>query len=123
MKKFPMLFLLLWTSLLVGCAKGPEPSAQVASQPQGGAERVIGVSLITLENPFFKVIGDTITAEGQKHGYSTVVLSADKDAALQANQLKDFVVRKVSAIVLSPCESRSIVGSSRTSSMSKETAG
>src|SRR5207253_9343617 len=65
----------------------------------------------TLENPFFKVIGDHITTEGEKHGYKVVVVSADKDPARQANQMKDFVVRRVSAIVLSPCESRSIVPS------------
>src|SRR5262249_5968850 len=73
------------------------------------SEKTIGVSLLTLENPFFKVIGDNITAEGAKHGYETIVLSADKDVAKQSNQVKDFIVRKVAAIVLSPCESRSMV--------------
>ena len=61
------------------------------------------------EEPFFKVIGDHITEEGQKVGYDTIVLSADEDVAKQSNQVKDFIVKKVSAIVLSPCESKSIV--------------
>lgn len=69
----------------------------------------IGVSLLTLDNPFFKVIGDTITAEGRKQGYDAVVVSGDKDVAKQGNQIKDFIVRKVSAIVLSPCDSKSII--------------
>jgi len=69
----------------------------------------VGVSLLTLQNPFFKVIGDSITAEMAKQGYDTIVLSGDTDPAKQANQVKDFIVRKVVAIVLSPCESRSIV--------------
>ena len=60
------------------------------------------------EEPF-KVIGDHITEEGQKVGYDTIVLSADEDVAKQSNQVKDFIVKKVSAIVLSPCESKSIV--------------
>jgi ribose transport system substrate-binding protein len=62
-----------------------------------------------LQNPFFKVIGDNLTAEMAKHGYSTTVLSADQDVAKQANQVKDFIVLKAAAIVLSPCESRSMV--------------
>ena len=37
------------------------------------------------------------------------MLSADEDVAKQSNQVTDFIVSKVSAIVLSPCESRSIV--------------
>lgn len=69
----------------------------------------IGISLLALENPFFKIIGDNATAEAKKHGYTTIVLSADKDVAKQSNQIKDFIVKKVSAIVLSPCDSKSIV--------------
>ncbi len=57
----------------------------------------IGVSLLTLDNPFFKVIGDNITAEGRKHGYETIVVSGDKDVAKQGNQIKDFIVKNVSA--------------------------
>src|SRR5258708_13598144 len=69
----------------------------------------IGVSLLTLDNPFFKVIGDNITTEGKKRGYEAIVVSGDKDVAKQGNQIKDFIVKKVSAIVLSPCDSKSII--------------
>lgn len=106
-----LLSLLLCVPFLAGCGKPPENASTSATPSKAGGERVIGVSLLTLENPFFKVIGDTITAEGKKNGYQVVVLSADKDPAKQANQMKDFVVRGVSAIVVSPCESRSIVPS------------
>ncbi len=94
--------------LASGC--GPSsttPSTDNTSAP--AKQGTIGVSLLTLKNPFFKVIGDHITEEGQKVGYDTIVLSADEDVAKQSNQVKDFIVKKVSAIVLSPCESKSIV--------------
>ncbi|HZJ17692.1 MAG TPA: substrate-binding domain-containing protein [Chthoniobacteraceae bacterium] len=80
-----------------------------ASAADPKSRGTIGVSLLTLDNPFFKVIGDNITAEGKKNGFDTVVVSGDKDVAKQSNQIKDFIVRKVAAIVLSPCESKSIV--------------
>jgi len=89
-------------SLVVGCAEKPSTPA-VKPRP------TIGVSLLTLDNPFFKVIGDTIAAEGRTHGYDAVVVSADKDVARQGNQIQDFIVRRVAAIVLSPCDSKSIV--------------
>jgi ribose transport system substrate-binding protein len=95
------LCLLLALALAAGCNKPPSDAP--------GTKGTIGVTLLSLQNPFFKVIGDTITAEAKKHGYSTIVLSADNDVARQSNQVKDFLVKKVSAIVLSPCESRSIV--------------
>lgn len=96
---------------LAGCGGAPAPGEKAGEKPRPEAKSrgTIGVSLLTLENPFFKVIGDSIAAEGAKHGYDTLVLSADRDVAKQGNQVKDFIVRKVAAIVLSPCESRSIV--------------
>ena len=101
MKKTILSFLTLTLAFLTGCDK---PTA--APQASKGT---IGVSLLTLDNPFFKVIGDNITAEGKKRGYDSVVVSGDKDVAKQSNQIKDFIVKKVSAIVLSPCDSKSII--------------
>ena len=100
----------LTLALLTGCGKSPE-TANPASPPPApaAAKGLIGVSLLTLDNPFFKVIGDNITAEGKKRGYDTIVVSGDKDVAKQGNQIKDFIVKRVSAIVLSPCDSKSII--------------
>jgi ribose transport system substrate-binding protein len=68
----------------------------------------IGVSVLTLTNPFFKVIGDTITEEAAKHGYGVMVVSGDEKAATQQDQVRDFISFRVSAIVLCPCDSRAI---------------
>lgn len=95
-------FLCLVASLtLAGCGKStPE------AKPARG---IIAASLLTLQNPFFKVIGDNITAEAQKHGYETLIVSADNDVARQSNQVKDFIVKKAAAIILSPADSKAIV--------------
>src|SRR5436190_9835176 len=94
-------------ALLSACDK---PANNAGAPPSETKSRgTIGVSLLTLDNPFFKVIGDSITAEGKKLGYETIVVSGDKDVAKQSNQIKDFIVKKVSAIVLSPCDSKSII--------------
>jgi ribose transport system substrate-binding protein len=90
-------------------ADGGQSASEAKAEPKVPSRGTIGVSLLTLDNPFFKVIGDNIATEGAKHGYETVVVSADKDVAKQGNQVKDFIVKKVAAIVLSPCESKSIV--------------
>lgn len=72
------------------------------------ARRTIGLSLLTLTNPFFKEIADTMTEEAAKHGYDVVVVSGDLDVAKQDRQVKDFIVKKVDAIVLSPIDSKAI---------------
>jgi ribose transport system substrate-binding protein len=98
-------------TLFVGCNKSDKTVTSQSNEPAANTESkgTIGVSLLTLDNPFFKVIGDNIISEGKKCGYDAVVVSGDKDVAKQSNQIKDFIVKKVSAIVLSPCDSKSIV--------------
>lgn len=108
MKQIQRILLTVLFALLGGCGDKAADSGHTNASA-AKAQGVIGVSLLTLDNPFFKVIGDSISAEGKKHGYETVVVSGDKDVAKQGNQIKDFIVKKVSAIVLSPCDSKSII--------------
>jgi len=105
MNRLLALSLWSWASLwLCQCGKPAGPAA--ANAPKRG---LIGASLLTLQNPFFKVIGDQLTLEAAKSGYETLVVSADNDVARQSNQVKDFIVKKCAAIVLSPADSKSIV--------------
>jgi ribose transport system substrate-binding protein len=81
-------------------------SANPTTQP--AARGTIGLSVLTLTNPFFKDIADSLRDEAARHGYDTLVVSGEMDAAKQQNQVKDFIVKKVAAIVLTPCDSKSI---------------
>ena len=87
---FTLLFCTL--GLFAGCGRSTDRS-EVPTAPK--SRGTIGVSLLALDNPFFQVIGDNITSEGKKHGYTTIVVSGDKDVAKQSNQIKDFIVKKV----------------------------
>ena len=94
-----------------GCGhreNAPAAGAPGASVGPAARKGTIGVSVLTLTNPFFKVIADGITEEAGKHGYDVIVTSGEFDVARQGNQVKDFIVRRVAAIVLCPCDSRSI---------------
>ena len=84
----------------------PPPDAK--SKTDAKPKAVIGVSLLTLANPFFKDMGDAIKAEGAKLGYEVEVVAGEMDASRQKGQIDDFIVKKVAAIVLSPCDSRSV---------------
>ena len=65
----------------------------------------IGLSVLTLNNPFFGVIGDHLKAEAAKHGYDVIVVSGDQDPNKQLEQVQDFISRGCVAIVLVPCKS------------------
>src|ERR1700722_7439924 len=104
MKTRLLLTVALTALLALGCSHG-------GSGPWGGpgsSKKVIGLSVLTLNNPFFKVIGDSMAEEAAKHGYEVMVVSGDFDVARQQNQVKDFIVKKAAAIVLCPCDSKAI---------------
>jgi ribose transport system substrate-binding protein len=91
-------------------ATGQEAAAETKGdeQPAPQSRGTIGISLMTLTNPFFVIIGDTITEQAKKDGYATIVLSADENAAKQAEQIKDFIALDVAVIVLAPFDSKAI---------------
>ena len=91
--------------LLAGCRADDGGKTPGDGTPSRGT---IGLSVMTLTNPFFKVIADTLTDEARKYGYEVVVTSGEFDVARQRNQVKDFIVRNVSAIVLCPTDSKAI---------------
>ena len=90
--------------LLAGCG-GDEGAEEAGPGRPGG---VIGISVLTMTNPFFKEIADVVTAEAASHGYKVIVTSAEFDPARQRTQVKDFLVRKVSAMILTPADSKAV---------------
>lgn len=99
----------LW---LAGCGPKQESPTGASAGSQtalpAASKGTIGLSVLTLANPFFKEIADHMTAEAQKSGFQVITVSGDFDVARQQNQIKDFIVKKVSAIVLTPCDSKAI---------------
>jgi ribose transport system substrate-binding protein len=53
-------------------------------------------------------MGDSMKAAGEKEGIAVNVTSAELDPAKQKDQVKDFIVAKVSAIILTPADSKAI---------------
>ena len=82
--------------------------ARGAPQKPARPKPVIGVSLLTLTNPFFLELGEAMKEEAAKHGMEVVLTAGEFDVAKQRNQVNDFIVRRVSAIVLCPCDSKAI---------------
>ena len=69
---------------------------------------VIGVSVLTLTHPFFQDLVDALREEAAAQGYEAVITSCEFDVARQRNQVSDFVVQNVEAIILAPCDSKAI---------------
>src|SRR5436305_13258503 len=87
-------------TLVVGCGK--KNSDAQFDKP------VIGVSLLTLTNPFFRELGNAIQREAEAKGYRVILTAGDLDIGKQKNQISDFIVQDVAAIIITPIDSKSI---------------
>jgi ribose transport system substrate-binding protein len=69
---------------------------------------VIGVSLLTRTHPFYQDLEAGLADSAARHGYDLKVQAGEFDVARQKDQIESFIVSRVAAIVLAPCDSKSI---------------
>ncbi len=79
-----------------------------SSSSQSESKGLIGITIMSSENPFFNVLAKAADQEARKHGYATEILSGDNDPDKQDRQIKDFIAKKVAAIIISPCNAHAI---------------
>ncbi|MFF8471651.1 ABC transporter permease/substrate-binding protein [Streptomyces griseus] len=79
----------------------------VNSGSSGGTKKV-GMSLSTLNNPFFVQMKEGAQAEAEKAGVDLTVTDAQNDASQQANQLQNFTSSGVSSIIVNPVDSDAV---------------
>ncbi|MBC9725168.1 substrate-binding domain-containing protein [Streptomyces sp. TRM68367] len=65
----------------------------------------VGLSLSTLNNPFFVQIRAGAEAEAKKLGVDLTVTDAQNDASQQANQLQNFTSEGLGSIIVNPVDS------------------
>jgi ribose transport system substrate-binding protein len=84
--------------LIVGCGESDRESAGLT----------IGVSLLTRTHPFYQDLEAGLNEAAEEAGFELLVTAGEFDVARQKDQIQDYIVRKVNAIIVSPCDSKSI---------------
>ncbi|ABQ47794.1 Monosaccharide-transporting ATPase [Thermotoga petrophila RKU-1] len=74
-----------------------------------GAKYVVGLSLSTLNNPFFVTLRDGAVDTAKKLGIDLIVLDAQDNPAKQLNDIEDLIQRGVDLIIINPTDSDAIV--------------
>ena len=92
--------------LVLACGGGLPPQGHQASKTRPTVR--IGVSLLTRTHPFYQDLEGGLAAEAAAHGFELNVQSGEFDVARQKDQIENFIVEQVSAIVVCPCDSKSI---------------
>jgi ribose transport system substrate-binding protein len=88
-------------ALAAGCQRGDGGG-------EGGGPR-IGLSVSTLNNPFFVTLRNGAQDAAKQEGAELIVADAQDDAATQQDDVQNFVTQQVDAILVNPVDSESIV--------------
>lgn len=107
MKKLTILLVALLLAVTTGCSLEPPSWAKPGS---GGAEQgyTIGLSISTLNNPFFVSLKDGVVAEANKLQMETIVVDAQNDSAKQSNDVEDLMQKGVDVLLINPADSSAI---------------
>ncbi|MBM2658987.1 D-ribose ABC transporter substrate-binding protein [Staphylococcus pseudoxylosus] len=98
--------------LLAGCSlESPLENNSKDKSDKKKSEIVIGVSISTLNNPFFVKIKDGIEDEAKKQGVKVKFADAQDDAAKQSNDIDDLIQQNVDYLIVNPTDSDAISGS------------
>ncbi len=87
-------------------AKGKAATSTAKPAPRG--IHAIGLTVQSIQNPFFVAIQNGVSAEGKKSGAETTLQDGRQDIGNQTNIVDDFVQQHVDLIVLNAVDSAGI---------------
>lgn len=73
------------------------------------APPTVGLSISTLNNPFFVDLRDGAQAAAKRLNVNLIVLDSQNDSAKEASGIEDLIVKKVTVIAVNPTDSDAIV--------------
>lgn len=107
MKRITSILLILCMVFgMTGCnAITIDGEGEVAESTGNGS---IGLSVSTLNNPFFVSLAEGAKAAAEEKGVSLAVADAGDDSAKQQNDIEDLVSRNVSVLIVNPVDSDAV---------------
>src|SRR5574343_344379 len=105
----PLLASLLAFGIAACSKQGPDSALAAASEPAAVASTAtVGLSVSTLNNPFFVSLRDGAEAEAKKEGINLITVDAQDDPAKQQASVEDLIQKKVNVILINPTDSAAV---------------
>ena len=111
MKKWTLAFLTLaLTIVLAACSmdSGSSGSSSKSSDKETTEGGKIGLSISTLNNPFFVTLSDAAKEKAKAEGLAITVADAQDDASKQASDIEDLIQQGVDLLIINPVDSASV---------------
>ncbi|MEC0313212.1 ribose ABC transporter substrate-binding protein RbsB [Bacillus subtilis] len=107
MKKAVSVILTLSLFLLTACSLEP-PQWAKPSNSGNKKDFTIGLSVSTLNNPFFVSLKKGIEKEAEKRGMKVIIVDAQNDSSKQTSDVEDLIQQGVDALLINPTDSSAI---------------
>ncbi|MCY7760950.1 ribose ABC transporter substrate-binding protein RbsB [Bacillus spizizenii] len=107
MKKAVSVILTLSLFLLAACSLEP-PQWAKPTNSGNKKEFTIGLSVSTLNNPFFVSLKKGIEKEAKKRGMKVIIVDAQNDSSKQTSDVEDLIQQGVDALLINPTDSSAI---------------
>ncbi|GEL04520.1 ribose ABC transporter substrate-binding protein RbsB [Rummeliibacillus sp. G93] len=109
MKKLSWTLALSASLLLGACSMSPngDDSASKDSK-KSNDDMKIGLSVSTLNNPFFVTLSDGAKKEAKKEHVNLTVVDAQDNASKQASDVEDLIQQDVDLIIINPTDSEAV---------------
>ena len=87
-------------------AEAAAPAAAPAAEAAGSGS--IGLSISTLNNPFFVTLSDGATAKAGELGLELITVDAGDDSAKQTSDIEDLISKNISVLIVNPVDSDAV---------------
>ena len=111
MKKWSLLFFAAMISIVLAACSMDSGSSSDSKGSEGAkdsSEQSIGLSISTLNNPFFVTLADAAKAQASENGVNITVADAQDDASKQASDVENLIQKGVDLIIINPVDSASV---------------
>ena len=114
MKNIKWLLLMSLVLVLAACSMD-QPGSEKPSDDKDGAaadgEKTykIGLSVSTLNNPFFVTLSEGVKEQAKESGSEVIVVDAQDDASKQASDVEDLIQQGVDLLIINPTDSEAVV--------------
>jgi ribose transport system substrate-binding protein len=103
------LFLTLLMLVLAGCStKAPGSSEKASTKEMKSGKLKIGLSISTLNNPFFVSLKEGAEKEAKAQGADIITVDSQNDSAKQVSDIEDLIQKGVNVLIVNPTDSDAV---------------
>ena len=104
MKKLFFLLVIAIFSFNLSACNTTSSGGDSSSKDSEDKQLVFGYTCMTMNNPFFQVLEESIRKEVEKRGDKLITMDPAMDVSLQINQIEDMITQGIDAIFLNPVD-------------------